>query len=81
MIKKQVGYLKTPLTAAYSLKKFLAIPDAIETLNLSDKETKLAECIVDVISLREISEVIRENPNQYEGIYKKIVKLCKDEED
>ena len=78
--KKQIGYLKTPLTAAHSLKKLLSIPDAIETLNLSDKETRLAECIVDVTSLREIAEVIEENPNQYNGIYRKLVKFCKDED-
>ena len=73
----KLAFANNPLSLVYSLKKYFAISGARETLNLTSSEDFLVDCILNVSSLRETADVVKENRKDLAGIFRKIRKYCK----
>ena len=70
-------YHYSPLTSAYKFKSFFKVPDAKESLDLKRSETSLIDCILATESLREVAQVMEENPRDVQSIYLKVDRMCR----
>ena len=64
-----------PLTAAYKFKDVFKIPNSKESLALKSSEISLIDSIMSTESLREVSDILEENPRDVQSIYHQIERL------